>query len=171
MEPDERPNLELLLHAERWGSALDDPDCLLELVEADVQAGFAEWIPGGVPEAKERYGDLCAAARVQSGMPSLWTLPKPTNASAFATQKEVCLFSQLVDRSGATRWLVYHTTHFGCAWAAYWWARTAAAFVRALQNHFAAVYVDDLLALFLRQASQRSRPVWEQLLSLCHSIS
>ena len=64
MEPDERPNLELLLHAERWGSALDDPDCLLELVEADVQAGFAEWIPGGLPEAKELYGDLCAAGRL-----------------------------------------------------------------------------------------------------------
>ena len=44
VEPDERPNLELLLHAEPWGSALDDADCLLELVEADVQAGFAEWI-------------------------------------------------------------------------------------------------------------------------------
>ena len=111
-------------------------------MEADVQAGFAEWIAGGLPDAKERYGDLCAAGRlglvkkegsqprligdssisnanqlsricekvelpsladvaqfvlvtrIQSGMPSLWTLPKPTNASVFATQKEVCLFSQ-----------------------------------------------------------------------------
>ena len=126
------------------GSALDDPDCLLELVEADVQAGFAEWIPGGLPEAKERYGELCAGGRLglvkkegsqprligdssisnanqlsriceKVELPSLedvaqfvsrhqdteWhafsldILPKPTNASAFATQKEVCLFSQL----------------------------------------------------------------------------
>ena len=40
VEPDDRPNLELLLHSEPWGSALDDPECLMELVEADVQAGF-----------------------------------------------------------------------------------------------------------------------------------
>ena len=38
VEPDDRPNLELLLHSETWGSALDDPDCLMELVEADVAA-------------------------------------------------------------------------------------------------------------------------------------
>ena len=64
VEPDDRPNLELLLHSEPWGSALDDPECLMEVVEADVQAGFAEWIPGGLPEAKARYGDLCAAGRL-----------------------------------------------------------------------------------------------------------
>ena len=206
VEPDDRPNLELLLHAEPWGSALDDPDCLLELVEADVQAGFAEWIPGGLPEAKERYGDLCAAGRLglvkkEGSQPRLIgdssisnanqlsricekvELPSLEDVAQFVSRHQdtewhafsldiakahkrirVChaerglsLFA-VVDSSGATRWLVYNTTHFGCAWAAYWWARTAAAFVRALHcflqgNHFAAMYVDDLLALFPRQAA------------------
>ena len=203
VEPDERPNLELLLHAEPWGSALDDPDCLLELVEADVQAGFAS---GGLPEAKERYGDLCAAGRLglvkkEGSQPRLIgdssisnanqlsricekvELPSLEDVAQFVSRHQdtewhafsldiakahkrirVCHAERglslvaVVDSSGATRWLVYNTTHFGCAWAAYWWARTAAAFVRALHcflqgNHFAAMYVDDLLALFPRQAA------------------
>ena len=72
-------------------------------------------------------------------------------------ERGLSLFA-VVDGSGATRWLVYNTTHFGCAWAAYWWSRTAAAFVRVLHcflqgNHFAAMYVDDLLALFPQPAA------------------
>ena len=41
---------------------------------------------------------------------------------------------------------------FGCAWAAYWWSRVAAAFIRVAHrflhhSHFC-IYVDDALALF-----------------------
>ena len=46
VKPDDCPNLELLLHSEPWGSALEDPDCLMELVEVGVQAG-TEWIRRG----------------------------------------------------------------------------------------------------------------------------
>ena len=56
------------------------------------------------------------------------------------------------DRSGATKWVYYKTCHLGCAWAAYWWSRVAAAFIRVAHrflhhSHFC-IYVDDALALF-----------------------
>ena len=41
------------------------------------------------------------------------------------------LFS-VVDAAEDIRWLVYKTCHFGCAWAAFWWARVAAGFVRLI---------------------------------------
>lgn len=58
-----------------------------------------------------------------------------------------------VDPQGEGHWLIYHTCHFGCAWAAYWWSRAAAAYIRCLhillhKDHFLAIYVDDLLGLF-----------------------
>ena len=43
----ERPDLELVVHDIPWRSAADDPKCLMELVQADISAGFAEWLAGG----------------------------------------------------------------------------------------------------------------------------
>ena len=60
----ERPCLELLVHDEPWASATDDSDCLMRLVQADIDAGFAEWLPGGFPEAKARFGAKCAAGKL-----------------------------------------------------------------------------------------------------------
>ena len=62
------------------------------------------------------------------------------------------------DRSGATKWVYYKTCHFGCAWAAYWWSRVAAAFTRLAHrflhhSHFLCIYVDDALALFPRRVA------------------
>ncbi len=62
------------------------------------------------------------------------------------------LFAVKLD-SGETEWWVYKTCHFGASWSAYWWARTAAAYVR-LMHHFLWVshgllmYVDDALFMF-----------------------
>ena len=56
LEVAERPDLELLVCDSPWGSGLDDPSTLLDLVQADVDAGFAEWLPIGLPEAKARFG-------------------------------------------------------------------------------------------------------------------
>ena len=59
----------------------------------------------------------------------------------------------VVDADGNTRWLVYKTCHFGCAWAAFWRARVADGLVRlthrliAVIRHFLAIYVDDNLSL------------------------
>ena len=59
----------------------------------------------------------------------------------------------IVDADGNTRWLVYKTCHFWCAWAAFWWARVAAGLVRlthrliAVIRHFLAIYVDANLSL------------------------
>ena len=59
----------------------------------------------------------------------------------------------LADPSGARRWVVYNTCHFGCSWAAYWWSRVAAGFVRLshrliYHTHFGSMFVDDKLSLF-----------------------
>ena len=62
------------------------------------------------------------------------------------------------DHSGATKWVYYKTCHFGYAWAAYWWSRAAAAFIRVAHrflhhSHFLCIYVDDALALFPRRVA------------------
>ena len=62
------------------------------------------------------------------------------------------LFTVLCE-DGSTKWFVYKTCHFGCSWAAYWWSRVGAAFVRLAHRfifvkHFLGLFVDDALALF-----------------------
>ena len=46
------------------GVVFADPKTLLELVQADVDDGFAEWLSGGLAEAKERFGGLCTAGKL-----------------------------------------------------------------------------------------------------------
>ena len=36
----------------------------MRLVQADVEAGFADWIPGGVEEARRIFGANCAAGKL-----------------------------------------------------------------------------------------------------------
>ena len=64
VEVAQRPDLELLVCDSPWGSGLDDPATLLDLAQADVDAGFAEWLLGGLPEAKARFWARCAAERL-----------------------------------------------------------------------------------------------------------
>ena len=59
-----RPNLELLVLDTPWGAALDDPETLMDLVQRDVDCGFAEWIDGGIDEVRRRFGRRCAAGRL-----------------------------------------------------------------------------------------------------------
>lgn len=59
-----RPELSLLVWDEPWQSGSDDPKTLLGLVQADVDDGFAEWLSGGLAEARERFGELCAAGKL-----------------------------------------------------------------------------------------------------------
>ena len=59
-----RPELSLLVWDEPWQSGSDDPKTLLGLVPADVDDGFAEWLSGGLAEARERFGELCAAGKL-----------------------------------------------------------------------------------------------------------
>jgi hypothetical protein len=52
--------------------------------------------------------------------------------------------------SGQVEWWVYKTCHFGASWSAYWWARTAAAYVRVMHQflwiaHGLLMYCDDAL--------------------------
>ena len=42
VERPKRPCLELSVHDEPCSSALDDLECLMRLVQADIDAGFAE---------------------------------------------------------------------------------------------------------------------------------
>ena len=58
----EKPPLELLICDEPWQSARDDPELLQQLVQADVDDGFADWLAGGLTEAKERW-EHCGAGK------------------------------------------------------------------------------------------------------------
>ena len=205
----ERPDLELVVHDSQWGSATDDPKCLMELVQADISSGFAEWLPGGVAEAKRRYGNHCAAGRLglvkKEGkeprlvgdssishanhlcrIPERIELPTVHDVAQFVSrcpelswqafsldvakahkrirvrpsERGLSLFVA-IDEWGEEHWFQYNTTHFGCSWAAYWWARVAAAFMRSLHillhcSHFLAIYVDDVLGLFPKQSAPLS---------------
>ena len=62
----------------------------------------------------------------------------------------------VLDASGKRKWVVYNTCHFGCSWAAYWWSRVAAGFVRLshrllYHSHFGSIFVDEELSLFPAQ--------------------
>ena len=47
------------------------------------------------------------------------------------SERGLSLFAA-IDERGEEHWFQYNTTHFGCSWAAYRWARVAAAFMRIL---------------------------------------
>ena len=77
----------------------------------------------------------------------------------------------VIDHEGKRHWVYYKTCHFGCSWAAYWWARVSGAFLRVahkvlFEQHFLAMYVDDALALFHRS----SAPLCASIL-LCLSVA
>ena len=200
----ERPELSLLVWDEPWQSGSDDPKTLLGLVQADVDDGFAEWLSGGLAEARERFGELCAAGKLglvhrDGAAPRLIgdssvsianalcrieervELPGLRDVAAFLSrypeqswsafsldiskahkrvkvhpsERGLSLFS-LRDPCGKQRWVVYHTCTFGCSWAAYWWSRVGAVFVRLgyqllFHMHFLCMYVDDSLALLPRK--------------------
>ena len=158
VERPERPDLEFLIHDEPWASATDDPDCLMRLVQADIDAGFAEWLPGGLDEVRKPrlVGDSSIShanqlCRIQEKveLPSLHDVAEfvsrhqDTCWTAFSldvskAHKRIKIdpaergFSVFVavDKRGRKHWFVYHTAHFGASWAGYWWARAAGAFVR-----------------------------------------
>ena len=64
VEVPERLPLELITCEEPWGSGLSDPKLLMKLVQDDVDQGFAEWLPGGLPEAKQLFGQAIAAGKL-----------------------------------------------------------------------------------------------------------
>ncbi|CAE7395870.1 HFA1 [Symbiodinium sp. CCMP2592] len=159
-----RPNLELLVLDAPWGSALDDPETLMELVQRDVDCGFAEWTPGGRDEVRQRLGRQCAAGlgdveEFISRHPDVQWIAFVLDVKTAHKRVKVAPDEQgysvftAVDPQGNTRWLVYRTCHFGGAWSAYWWSRVAAGYVRRghlllHRAHFLAMYVDDELSLF-----------------------
>ena len=64
MDVPHRPNLALQLFDTPRGSAVENCSAACELVEEDVQAGFASWLDGGLEEAQARFGTNCAAGRL-----------------------------------------------------------------------------------------------------------
>ena len=68
MKRPERPCLGFSVHDEPWLSASHDPECLMRPVQADIDAGFAKWLPGGLAEAKARFGTKCAAGGLGSAV-------------------------------------------------------------------------------------------------------
>ena len=64
LETPERPPLELLTWSEPWPSGLKQPGLLQDLVQADVDAGFAEWLDGSITDVRRKFGDDCAAGKL-----------------------------------------------------------------------------------------------------------
>ena len=61
--PEEQPS-DLLVHLEPWGSAQNDEDLALSLLQKDIEAGYAFLLPGGEAEARERWGSWVAAGKL-----------------------------------------------------------------------------------------------------------
>ena len=94
-----RPNLELLVLDAPWGSALDDPETLMDLVQRDVDCGFAEWIHGGVEEVRKRFGRQCAAGRLglvkKDGAD-----PRLVGDSTISNANRLCRISEKIELPG-----------------------------------------------------------------------
>lgn len=219
VEAPERLPLELITCEEPWGSGLSDPKLLMKLVQEDVDQGFAAWLPGGLLEAKQLFGEAVAAGKLglvkkEGSAPRLVgdstvshanslcriaeriELPSLQDVKQFLSRyphNEWCGFLldvskahkrvkiapkergyslfAVIDHEGKRHWVYYKTCHFGCSWAAYWWARVSGAFLRVahkvlFEQHFLAMYVDDALALFHRS----SAPLCASIL-LCLSVA
>ena len=150
--------------------------------QEDVDLGFAEWLPGGLAEARARFGTACAAGRLglvkkEGSSPRLVGDSTVSGANLLCRIGEriemlcgqhkrvkvapedcgLSLFA-VIDSRGDIRWIMYKTCHFGGAWSAYWWSRAAGTFIRIGHKllhirHFRAVYVDDNFALFPRSTA------------------
>ena len=219
VEVPERLPLELITCEEPWGSGLSDPKLLMKLVQDDVDQGFAEWLPGGLPEAKQLFGQAIAAGKLglvkkEGSAPRLVgdstvshanslcriaeriELPSLQDVKQFLSRyphSDWCGFLLDVSKAhkrvkvapkergyslfavigpeGNRHWAYYKTCHFGCSWAACWWARVSGAFLRVahkilFEQHFLAMYVDDALALFHRP----SAPLCASI-RLCQSVA
>ena len=202
----ECPPQDLLLWDKPWQSGLADPALLEELVEEDVQAGFADWIDGDEQTVREKFGTVCAAGKLGI-VQKEGSAPRLIGDSSISNVNSMCQIQEKIElpgldslaafvsrhadqewlgfsldfnkahkrikvlpseqglsvfavklKDGSTRWVYYHTAHFGCSWASCWWARLAGAFVRTGHRllshaHFLRVYVDDVLALFPRHVA------------------
>ncbi|CAE7472172.1 Ubr3, partial [Symbiodinium pilosum] len=168
VEVAERPDLELLVHDAPWGSgriaALQNGQ--LGLVHKDGAP------PRLVGDSTVSNANLLCRVSEKIELPALedvaqlvsrrpnedWTAFVLDVSKAHKrvkvrhSEQGLSLFT-VIDESGRTHWLVYKTCHFGCAWAAFWWARVAAGLIRltrvliAIISHFLSIYVDDSLSL------------------------
>eukprot|EP00435_Cladocopium_sp_Y103_P069545 s709_g33.t1 len=92
----ERPPTDLQIWNEPWSSGLANPDLLVELVQADVDEGFAEWVDGGLAEIERRFGSAVAAGK-------LGVVQKPGSAarligdSSISGANEQCRISERIE--------------------------------------------------------------------------
>ena len=93
------PNLELLVLDAPSGFALDDPETLMDLVQRDVDCGFAEWIHGGVDEVRKQFGRQCAAGRLglvkKDGAD-----PRLVGDSTISNANRLCSISEKIELPG-----------------------------------------------------------------------
>lgn len=53
-----------IVHQEPWRSASDDLPLAKQLLQKDIDAGALMHLPGGEPEARARWGEKCAAGKL-----------------------------------------------------------------------------------------------------------
>ena len=108
-----------------WGSALDDPETVCQLVEADVQAGFATWLRGGLEKRPGICLEHCAIGResrrcVQS--PTDWRqpcVPCQRNSMPRVREDGVAVLledvMQFLSRHQEEDWVAFLLGPIGCA--------------------------------------------------------
>ena len=115
----ERPDLELEVYDTPWSSALDDPaELVCELIENDVQAGFAEWLEGGLQEAKPRFGVHCAAGRL-GVVKKDGSAPRLIGDSSVSNANPLCRISEKVEMPTLDDVIQFLSRHAQEDWVAF----------------------------------------------------
>ena len=148
----EEVNGELHVFDSPWKSDLKDPELLMRMVQADVDMGFAEWLPGGLPQARERYGDRCTAGRLglvcKDGAD-----PRLIGDSAVSGANGRCRISEKIELPSLADVVDFVSRHDDEVWVGFILDVTKA-HKRVLVAHGERgyrLYVDDLLCLLRRQ--------------------
>ena len=114
----ERPPMELLVWDTPWPSGCDRPDLLQELVQSDVDAGFAEWLDGGLHEVQERFGSRCAAGKlgiiIKDG-----SAPRLVGDSTVSNVNTLCRIEEKIELPGLDSVAGFLSRHDSREWRAF----------------------------------------------------
>ena len=118
LEIPERPPLGLLTCGESWPSGLKQPGLLQDLVQADVDAGFAEWFDGSIADVKRKFGDDCAAGKLgiveKPGAP-----PRLIGDSTISNVNCLCRIAEKIELPGLDSVSAFVSKYHAQDWVAF----------------------------------------------------
>ena len=109
--------MELYTWPEPWGSGLQDLETVMKLVQEDVDLGFAEWLPGGLAEARARFGTACAAGRLEKE----GTDPRLLGDSTVSGANILCWIAERIEMPSIQDVGEFLSRDPGSLWAASLW--------------------------------------------------